>query len=476
MKLLSYIFSLFAVTNILLANQLNYKLDDFRNYYGSWAGAPLESLRFAKNMGYKYVLYMNGMERFKEAEGLYFVFETPEYFTYDRHLDTTKTYPKSKIVEWEKLCAIKDASKPFPHNLATGWFWDWWESDITGAIQPYKSFSVQLNFQKKEIIDRTVAMIIKKAEGIMKRNPKFKYGGCSWDVPDLTGDFYGTNPKWKRPRQVGLEYWTGKDCVSLREGETVDYKTYSEGTIRYMMALRKASRKLNPDVKFTVDPWFIYRDYVRHFEEKGFIAPEFVDARADFIMTESFADDFITDKRNFANGMINPSMVSTSSDLSAYDYPREINNIGLAASAGAWSNWFGNPCPTAKSIRDIPARMKLTRALATWENLNNTPLQKRNWNKEKLEYHSTTAGMNKDAIWAIHPENKNLYFCFTSPDGVVKIPDGFAIKNINVLDSLFGVYRWPKVKNLFIIENNEIRLKKDSEYIIGEGFTAIRKK
>ena len=63
------------------------------------------------------------------------------------------------------------------------------------------------------------------------------------------------------------------------------------------------------------------------------------------------------------------------------------------------------------------------------------------------------------------------------PTGVFyEIPEGFEIENLNVLDSLFGVYRWPKVKNLFIIENNEIRLKKDSEYIIGEGFTAIRKK
>lgn len=112
---------------------------------------------------------------------------------------------------------------------------------------PYSSFSAQLNFQKKSVIDRTVKKIVRARQGLVTgKNPKFKFGGCSWDVPDPTGDFYGISPDWKRPRQVGLEFWTGKDSVSVREGEKLDYPTYTEGTLRYLCALRRAARALNP--------------------------------------------------------------------------------------------------------------------------------------------------------------------------------------------------------------------------------------
>ena len=81
-----------------------YTLDDYRNYYGSWAGTSArESLIFAKNMGYRYVLYIPGMENFKESDGLLFVLETPEYMTYSRTIDTKKKYSKkskNKITKW----------------------------------------------------------------------------------------------------------------------------------------------------------------------------------------------------------------------------------------------------------------------------------------------------------------------------------------------------------------------------------------
>ena len=85
------------------------------------------------------------------------------------------------------------------------WFWDIWEADISGNKMPYSSFSAQLNFQKKSVIDRTVKKIVERARAVTGKNPKFKFGGCSWDVPDPTGDFYGISPDWKRPQQVGLK-------------------------------------------------------------------------------------------------------------------------------------------------------------------------------------------------------------------------------------------------------------------------------
>lgn len=81
-------------------NAPHYGLDDYRNYYGSWAAtSPRESLQFARNMGYRYVLYMPGMENFRESDGLWFVFETPEYMTYNRTIDAKKKYSKKQIAE-----------------------------------------------------------------------------------------------------------------------------------------------------------------------------------------------------------------------------------------------------------------------------------------------------------------------------------------------------------------------------------------
>lgn len=455
-----------------------YTLDDYRNYYGSWAGtSPRESLIFAKNMGYRYVLYIPGMENFKESDGLLFVLETPEYMTYSRTIDTKKKYSKKQIEEWESICAMKDASKPFPENMASGWFWDWWTADITGDNnQQYSSFSLQLNFQKKSVIDRTVRRIFERAKNIMAKNPKFRLGGCSWDVPDPTGDFYGKSPQWKRPRQVSLEFWTGSDSVSVPKGEKLDYPTYSEGTMRYRCALRNELRKLNPDVKFIMDPWLVYRDCVKRILDGGFNKPEFAGAMPDLAMSESPSEDFASDSRNFEGGILDASTIATSSDLSAYDFAREIRNIGLAASVGSWSAWFGNPCPTAKSIRDIPPRLKITRALATWENLNNTPLSERKWDADENKYSSPTAHMDKDCVWAVHPETKRLFFCMTTPDGEVEIPEGFEVEKIYVLDSVFGEYRWPKLDKIFDLSDGKISLKKGSEYVCGEGFSAILKK
>ncbi len=458
-------------------NAPHYGLDDYRNYYGSWAAtSPRESLQFARNMGYRYVLYMPGMENFRESDGLWFVFETPEYMTYNRTIDAKKKYSKKQIAEWEAICATKDASRPFPDNIATGWFWDIWEADISGDKMPYSSFSAQLNFQKKSVIDRTVKKIVERARAVTGKNPKFKFGGCSWDVPDPTGDFYGISPDWKRPRQVGLEFWTGKDSVSVREGEKLDYPTYTEGTLRYLCALRRAARALNPDIKFIMDPWLIYRDYVKHIVDGGYNTPEFADAMPDLLMSESPSPDFATDSRNFEGGITDPSRVATSSDLSSYDYAREIRNVGLAAAAGSWSAWFGNPCPTMKSIRDVPPRMKIARALATWENLNNTPLSARRYDPEKNAYDSPTAHMCADCVWATHPETKRIFFCMTSPDGEVRIPEGREVGRICALDSVFGEYRWAKPGAAFDVSGGKIRMKEGGKYVSGEGFAAVLKK
>lgn len=64
----------------------------------------------------------------------------------------------------------------------------------------------------------------------------------------------------------------------------------------------------------------------------------------------------------------------------------------------------------------------------------------------------------------------------TTPDGEVEIPEGFEVEKIYVLDSVFGEYRWPKLDKIFDLSDGKISLKKGSEYVCGEGFSAILKK
>ena len=124
----------------------------------------------------------------------------------------------------------------------------------------------------------------------------------------------------------------------------------------------------------------------------------------------------------------------------------------------------------------MPPRMKIARALATWENLNNTPLSARNYDPEKNAYDSPTAHMCGGCVWATHPETKRIFFCMTSPDGEVRIPEGWDVERICALDSVFGEYRWAKPGAAFDVSGGKIRMKEGGKYVSGEGFAAVLKK
>lgn len=116
---------------------IKYDKDDYRNYFGAgWQADSGEVISFAKRMGFSHVMAMGGMPKNRDSDGMYFYIETPEYGTYRRYVDPSKKYTPEQIREWETTCALKDASKPFPENLATGWF-------STPTV-----FSVQLDFQQ----------------------------------------------------------------------------------------------------------------------------------------------------------------------------------------------------------------------------------------------------------------------------------------------------------------------------------------
>jgi len=476
-----------ACTAVLLAARAEYRFEDPRNFFGVWSGPVQERVTYARTMGYSHILYSDGMYGAKGASGLWFVLESPEYATYQCNIDDSKTYPPEKIAELEEMCAMKDASAPFPHNLATGWFHGTMETRIRGGTNgvSYSSHAIQPNFQKKAVIDKIVSRVVNRIRQIEKRNPDFKFGGFCWDVPNPSGDFYGfpkdegaSTPAWKRgrPGQVTLAHWTGRDCVSLRPGDTVDYPTYSEGCLRYRMALRRAAALINPKVALIVDPWDIGKNWVKPFFDGGFTDEEFRDARAEFVMSEG-AEGFL-DQMCFTNGFLKADQIAYACDEMPYDYENDIRNLGLAASRGAWSVWFGCPCPGVTSIRDVPPRMKLAHEVPRMENLNNTPLSKRRWDAENGIYDSPTAHLDKDVVWVVHPYTKRVYFCCTSPSAVIRLPKGFKAGRVTALTSLLEDYRlsWFRLKDVFrVSQSGELRIAQGSEFVVGEAFVVSQR-
>ena len=467
-----------------------YKLDDFRNYFcGPWTGPAADILTYCHNMGIRHIGYAAGMELNKLADGCHFYLIDPEYDTYKRSLHLDWKYSKEQICEWEHECALYDASKPFPKNLATGWFF----SDTHCTLI--------LDYQQQKIIDRTVDRILARVKDIEERARKnginFKLGGYHWDVPQPTGDLYGMKkvrvdkngkPVYRRT-QVEMVDIRGVDSGDKHPDVVHDYPTFSEGRMKFYHQLREASKAINPKVKLIVDPAFCWAHWQEHIERmpKEMLA-KYRGALPDFITEEFFTTNFVDDERVFKSGMVRKDMMATSAFHGWYDVAQEIRVIAAAAQAGAWSTFFGHMGIGCKFVSDVPARLKLSRMLATWENLNNTPLEQRKFDKQKLVYESPTAQFNMDAVAGIRPQTDKMMFVIITKKGSVKIPEGFEIAELRVLDNLFspifkplkntgGVYRldepWSNAE-MFKVEGG--RVFPASAAVLNSGFMAVLKK
>ncbi len=423
---------------------LNYTLDDFRNYFGgSWGGSPNEVLTYCKNMNIRHIMYVSGMENNRLADGCWFYFESPEYMTYNRIIDFDKVaegkYSQSDIDKWQRDCALLDASKPFPKNLATGWFFN-------TPKRSWKVCSLILDFQQKRVVDNAIKVITARAKNVVdtakKNSIGLKFGGYIWDVPQPTGDFYGFVNGSKYAKQVELKDLRGVDSADVLPGNVHDFPTFSEGMLYYYSKLRSESKKINPDVKFIIDPAYLWEHWQEHIDRRSDL-DKFPGALPDLITEEFHTTNFVDDARVFKSGLVKKDMVATSTFHCWYDTDVEILLIGAAAKEGAWSTFFGHTGPGCKSIADIPARMKISRFIATWENLNNTPLSKREFDRKNLVYSSPTAQMTLDAFGAMKPQTSDFFFCMVSPKGKIKIPDGYKISKIKALDPLFNKIRSP---------------------------------
>ena len=444
----------------------NYSMDDYRNFFGlCWISSVDETLRYAKQMGYRHVYYKGGMEKHPLSKGMFFVMESPEYSVYRRTIDISKKYPPEVIREWETTCSLISLDKPFPQNMATGWF-----------VPPHH-FTATLDLQQEKVIEDITNKIIEKVKKIQMANLDFKFSGFAWDVPQPQGDFWSEHKtkKMDNGAQVTLAYWTGKDASVKHPDVTHEYATYSEGHFEFYHRLFEKARKINPDAKWIVEPYSVYNDWMRYMDwdfmkSKGDKRAEYM---PDLICSEGNGTEFVDDPKNFENGLLDKTRVaSTTPNVFDDETLRKI--AGAAASNGAWTGWFGRPGGTGnnpgyRTIRDIPARMKLNRAVAVWENLNGTPISKRKWDGEN--YSSPTAEMTPDVIWAIQPETKKLFFVFLSDKGQVKIPEGYRVKEIYHVDGLWQEIKTPPAKkNIVGVKRGKIVPK--SPYVVNAGFIA----
>lgn len=444
----------------------NFAMDDYRNFFGlCWIGNAEESLAYARQMGYKHVYYQHNMEKSPLAKGMYFVMESPEYSVYRRTIDISKKYPPEVIKEWETTCSLISLDKPFPQNMATGWF-----------VPPHL-FTATLDLQQEKVIQDITDKIIAKVKRIEAANPDFKFSGFAWDVPQPFGDFWSEHKtkKMDNGSQVTLAHWTGKDASVKHPDVTQEYATYSEGHFEFYRRLFQKARLINPNAKWIVEPASVYRDWMRYMDwdfmkAKGEQRKEYM---PDLVCSECEITEFIENPKNFESGLIDMTRVaSTTPNVFDDETLRKI--AGTAAANGAWTAWFGRPGgtgnnPSYRTISDIPARMKLNRAVATWENLNATPISQRKW--DGVRYSSPTAEMNPDVIWAVQPKTDKLFFVFLSNKGEVKIPKGYKVKKIYHVDGLWREIKTPTAKkNIVSVKWGKIVPK--SKYIVNSGFIA----
>lgn len=452
-----------------VADVPDYKLDDFRNFFGlCWIGNGHDTLAYARQMGYRHVYFQWGMERDPLSDGMFFVLESPEYNVYPRVVNINKKYTPEEKKWFELNCSLIAPEKPFPQNMATGWFF------------PPDRFTATLDLQQERVIEEITNKVIEFTKNIERCSKNFKFSGYAWDVPQPFGDFYSEHPtkKMDNGAQVTLAHWTGKDASVKHPDVTQEYATYSEGHFEFYRRLfEKARKQINPEAKWIVEPASVYNDWMRYMEwpfmkAKGDGRKNYM---PDLVATECTETEFITDKRNFESGLIDMAHVGTTTP-DVFDDATLRLIAATAATHGSWTGWFGRPGGTGNNpgfhtINDMPARLKLNRAVAVWENLNHTPISQRKW--DGTNYSSPTAGMTPEVIWALQPQTHKLFFVFLSEDGKFEIPAGYKVENIYHTDGLFRELE-PVRKSIVAVRKN--RIVQRAPYISGVGFVAHLKK
>jgi hypothetical protein len=398
---------------------------DFRDFYGiAWNGNAHDNLMFVKQMGYGYVFYQRGMEKDPLAKDLKFYIETPQYSIYPvpRVIDLTRSYSEKDRILYEKYFA-KKGNKPFPDNMATGWF-----------TSP-TSFSVEPDYQQQEVIDTLVNRILKYAKSLENKENNFLFGGFAWDVPQLPGDFWDAQQRGGGGHQITLSFWTGGDYVYKPDSVKFDYLTYSDGHAAFYKKLFSMSRKAFPGSKFMIEPYMIWESWFAQIKDR----PDAKEITPDMVLQEKEGTEFVNDRRIFDTGIITKEFVGSTTPNRVGEKENRIY-AAEAAINGAWFSWFGRfggtgDMPGFRNVYNLPPRLQLIRRVANWENLNSVPLSSRSW--DGTVYKSPLSYIDQNVIYSTHPSTGKIFVVWLTQDGVVQLPEKSKIESVYRTDSLF---------------------------------------
>jgi hypothetical protein len=459
---ISKIIVAFAAIFVLILSSNIASAVDYRNaYMVIWDGTACDNLAYAKSMGYDYVLYQSGMEDCMSNIDMYFYIESPDqnlqirgdfiYFDKEYTAEEKNTY--NNLLLWKSTAA-------FPNNLATGWFFGQGEF-----------FRPLADFQQKAVIDTLVSRALTQITKIEDPSKKFYFGGWSWDVPNLDGDLWSglqnlpLQNKTGTGTQVTISYWTGTCSGAAHSGITQDYSCYKDGKAAYYKKLFSETRKLYPNMKIYMDPYNPWTSYIESISTRSDAAL----LKPDILCEEKETTEFVTDSRLFATGLMTKDKMCSDTPKE-YTVQGNLDIAGNAAVNGAWFLWYGRiggtgNFPPLASIKDVPDRLKLIRAMTSWDNVNKVPLSSRKWDAAKHEYTSTLSKANLNIIYSVHPKNKKTYLVVLNKAEGMNL-NGKAVDTIYSVDSLFQ----PKTSATadFTVSNGALYLKSDSN--LGKGY------
>ena len=459
--------AIIAVVTLVVTNTPQVAGSDFRNVFGaSWRdyAEPCDIVDYAKQMGYDYVMYRDGIEKCEDAKDLYFYISSPDSF--GEFIDITKYYSQAKKEYYNRVLVWK-STQSFPYNLATGW----WNTP--------SSFRGIYDFQQQSIIDERIEYQINRIKGLENKENNFLFGGFAWDVPHLHGDMWTGRQKSNAyptatGRQTSLTAWTGSNSGLLHEGITHEYDDYIESVAEFRKQLFAEAKKINQDLKIWYEPYHPYSGYVEVYQNRA----DKQLLKADFMTQEDGdsnnpVDDLeFLDERLFASGLIERGSTGSSTP-DTFTHSENLRIAGNAGINGAWFTWFGRyggtgDMPNYNSIKDVPKRLKLIRTMVGWDNLNNVKLSKRSYTNKV--YKSTLSYADSHIIYSKHPKREEFFVVYVDNLRTdIILPVGTYVEDIYRTDDLFR--KTISVKGEFTINGNIIKINQnpsqDSGYIIG---------
>jgi hypothetical protein len=412
--------------------------DEFKFFYGvNWNGNACDNLALAKNLGYQYVMYQSGMRNCYNAENMKFYLESPDVIGFDGIVDGSNTQNELNLLHDYYSWANES-------SLATGWYF---------TPDRYRAL---VDFQQQRAIDRLVNQTISSIANYENLARNFTFAGYAWDVPQLEGDFWSGYQDIPSHvlclievcdgHQVTIRYFTGSDSTYLLPGITHEYSSYKDGKAAYFKKLLAETKARGYETRFIVEPYTPWNDWFRD----SYYRSDYSEFKPDLIAIEgSSTYSGTVNSLNQSLQRVSAGELS-STQPNIYGHFENLQILGWIATHGSWQGNYGRwggtgDVPSFSDPRTVPARLKLLKAVAGWENINEISLSNRYFNS--TAYYSSDSYIDGTLIAATHPRSSLIYVVVLSDDnsGVplnndyeAELLDGLMAQTGNLINGTFS--------------------------------------